>query len=321
MEKGGGETAIYREEEGEGEIESQLTTWIQLDEAQYAHILRKLFPNCSSKPVQAEDKSFDKQATKTTTATLGEDQIKKLIHDAKEDILRELQQGKYDKSEGTGESGVPDQNPETASEKIGQMMDKLKYEFKEQLKIKGLVDGIKNNLNHECPLIILKVDEPMDVSAWEETRNALSMLNCSADLMIVTATKDIQRVKEYCYPPTEPINYSLAGLYHDTMLELTGQLKNGDSYNPQICHDILYECEPHEFCMKIFTHALYANPKRSDEELLKLQSTLQALPTTSFNNISKVMFKFSFNDLPKEYKSCLLYLAIFPPGLKIVRHV
>ncbi|VAH68098.1 unnamed protein product [Triticum turgidum subsp. durum] len=206
------------------------------------------------------------------------------------------------------------------------MMDKMKHEFKEQLKIKGLVDEIKKNLNrlpdsnnYECPLFILKVDELMDVSAWEDTRNALSLLNCSADLMIVTTAKDIQLAKEYCYPPREPIDYSLAGLYHDAVLELTSQQKNEDSYNPQIFHDILYECEPHEFCMKVFTHALYANPKRSGEELHKLHSTLRALPTISFNSIAKVMFKFSYNDLPKEYKSCLLYLAIFSPRQKIRR--
>ncbi|KAF7032472.1 hypothetical protein CFC21_043639 [Triticum aestivum] len=342
MEEGEEEVTIHMEEEeedddkgedGKKEMQSRQTAWIELADAQYAHILRKLFPktSSSSKPLQAQDRSMDKQATKTTTATLGEDQIKKLIHAAKEDILRELKQGKYDKSEGTGEPGAPDQNPETVSENIfacfvDEMMDKMKHEFKEQLKIKGLVDEIKHNLNYvpyldnyECPLFILKVDELMDVSAWEDIRNSLSLLNCSADLMIITATKDTQLAKEYCYPPREPIDYSLAGLYHDTVLEFIGQQKNENSYNPQIFQDILYKCEPHEFCMKIFTHALYANPKRSNEELLKLHSTLQALPTTSFNSIAKVMFKFSYNDLPKEYKSCLLYLAIFSPGQKIRR--
>ncbi|KAM3389010.1 hypothetical protein ACQJBY_011256 [Aegilops geniculata] len=339
LEEGGGEVTIHREEEegGGGQtskhmegkgggIESQQTPWIHLHEAQYAQILRKLFPKSSgSKPLQAQDGSLGKQATKTTTAILGEDQIKQMIHDAKEDILRELQEGKNDNSEATAEPGVPDQSPETISEKFGQMMDKIKHEFKEQLKINGLVDEIKRNLNYvpewnnyEGPLFILKVDELMDVSTWEDTRKALSLLNCSADLMIVNPTKDIQLAKEYCYPPREPIDYSLEGLYHDTVLELTSQQKNEDNYNPQIFRDILYECEPHEFCMKIFTHALYANPKRSNEELLKLHSTLRALPT-SFHSIAKVMFKFSYNDLPKEYKSCLLYLAIFPPGYKIRR--
>ncbi|KAF6986100.1 hypothetical protein CFC21_003891 [Triticum aestivum] len=248
-----------------------------------------------------------------------------MIHNAKEGILRELQKGEYDKSEGTVESsGVPNQSPECVSEQIGQMIDKIKQEFKEQLKIKGLVDEIKHNLNYlpefnsyECPLFIVKVDEPMDVATWEDTRNALS-LNCSADLMMVTTTRDIQLAKEYCYPQREPIYYSLAGLYHDRVLHLTSQQKNQDSYNPQIFHDILYECDPYEFCMKIFTHALYANPIRSNEELLKLRSTLQALPQ-SLTSITEAMFKFSYNDLPEKYKSCLLYLAIFSPGHKIRR--
>ncbi|KAF7025512.1 hypothetical protein CFC21_037686 [Triticum aestivum] len=323
IEEGGGEVITIHKEE-----ESQQTAWIRLDEAQYVHILRKLFPkSISNKPLQAQDRSLDKQATKTTTATLDEDQIKKLIHDAKEDILGELQQGKYDKSEGTGEPVAESVSEKTFTCFVDQMMHKMKPGFKEQLKIKGLVNEIKNNLNPhpfwdnvcECPLFILKVDELMDVSTWEDTRNALSLLKCSADLMIVPSTKDIQLAKKYCYPQREPIDYSLAGLYHDTVLELTSQQKNEDSYNPQIFHDILYECEPHEFCMKIFTHAFYANPKRSNEELLKLHSTLRALPTTSFNSIAKVMFKFSYNDLSKEYRSCLLYLAIFSPRKKIRR--
>ncbi|XP_062213972.1 uncharacterized protein LOC133915000 [Phragmites australis] len=315
------------EKEGEGEkaeeeeVAKKQKTPIRLHETQYVHILREVFPKTSSSEplrVQQQDRSLAKQATMATTTTLGEDQIKQMIHDAKQEILRELQEGKYENNQATGQPGVPGQNPEAVFEEIEQKMDKLKQEFKEQLKIKGLVDEIKHHLKDDCPLIILKVDEMMDVSRWEDIRNALSLLKCSADLLIVTTTKGTQQAKEYCYPRREPIDYSLAGLYHDTVLELTSQQKNEDNYNPQIFRDILEECEPHEFCMKIFTHALHANPKRSNEELLKLHSTLQALPK-SFNIIANKMFKFSYNDLPKEYKSCLLYLAIFPPGHKIRR--
>jgi hypothetical protein len=76
---------------GGEEIESQHTTWIHLDEAQYACIVQNLFPKVSnSRPLQTQDRSLvGKQATKTTMATLGEDQIKQMIQDAKEDILCE----------------------------------------------------------------------------------------------------------------------------------------------------------------------------------------------------------------------------------------
>lgn len=70
--------------------------------------------------------------------------------------------------------------------------------------------------------------------------------------------------------------------------------------------------------MRIFTHAVYANPKKSTEELSKLHSTLQD-SQKSFDAIAKNMLMYSYNDLPKEYKSCLLYLAIFPKGEKIRR--
>lgn len=113
----------------------------------------------------------------------------------------------------------------------------------------------------------------MDGSTWTETINALSLLSCVTDAMIVTTTRSTQWAKEFCYPHWEPIEYSLASRYYDIVLQLTRYQKDEDNSKLRIIHKIL-ECEPNELCMKIFTHALYANPNRSNEELMKLHSTL-----------------------------------------------
>uniref|UniRef100_A0A0E0A8J4 Uncharacterized protein n=1 Tax=Oryza glumipatula TaxID=40148 RepID=A0A0E0A8J4_9ORYZ len=287
---------------------------ICLHEDQYAEILREVFPKTTDiRPLHAEE-----QATKTTMPTLDEERVKQMIHEAKQEVLKAMQQGKSDKNQATSEPSTLGQIRKTDFEEIMQKIEKLKQKLKEQLKINRIVDKIKRHLKNDCPLIILKVDEMMDGSRWEEIRKALSLLECSADAVIITNTNSTHEAKDYYYPPREPIDYSLVGLYNDKILEFTSQLKNEDSPNTEIFHDILEEYEPYEFCMKIFTHALYANPKRSNEELINLRETLQDSPK-SFNVLAKKMFIYSYNDLPKEYKSCLLYLAIFPKGQKIRR--
>ncbi|CAN6340730.1 unnamed protein product [Urochloa humidicola] len=276
---------------------------IHLHEDQYAQILREVFPKIEEQNIQ-------------------------IIQEAKHDVNKEPQEDKPDKNQATDETGVLSPNEEDDFKEIVLKIEQLKHKLKEQLKINRIVDKIKHYLKGHCPLIILKVDEMMDGSRWDEVRQALSLLNCSADALIFTTTKSNEQAKGYYHPPREPIHYSLVGLYHDMVLELTCEQKNEENYSPHISHDILEECffstkaleesKPHEFCMKIFTHALYANPKTSNEELIKLHSTLQT-SAKSFNILAKKMFMFSYNDLPKEYKSCLLYLAIFPKGQKIKR--
>ncbi|KAF8666906.1 hypothetical protein HU200_053434 [Digitaria exilis] len=80
------------------------------------------------------------------------------------------------------------------------------------------------------------------------------------------------------------MEYSPVGLYHDIVLRLTRKKVNeqDNKHSSQIFHGILDQCNPHEFCMKMFAHALYTNPKRSKEELRKLHSTLRAVYPRSF---------------------------------------
>ncbi|KAJ1261850.1 hypothetical protein BS78_09G062100 [Paspalum vaginatum] len=294
---------------------------IRIHEYQYAQILREVFPKTSSiKQLQAEqqDRSSSKQATNIKMSTLDEERIKQMIHEAQQEVLRKLKEDTPNKNQAIGKPGITSQTLKADSKEIAQKIEKIKQKLKEQLKINWIVEKIKRHLEGDCPLILLKVDEMMDGSGWEETRQAMNLLDCSADAVIFTTTKSTERAKGFYHPSREPIYYSLVGLYHDKVLELTNQQKNEDNPNPQVFRDILEECEPHEFCMKIFTHALYANPKRSNEELIKLHNALKSSPK-SFDIIAKKMFLYSYNDLPKEYKSCLLYLAIFPKGQKIRR--
>uniref|UniRef100_A0ACD5YWN2 Uncharacterized protein n=1 Tax=Avena sativa TaxID=4498 RepID=A0ACD5YWN2_AVESA len=69
--------------------------------------------------------------------------------------------------------------------------------------------------------------------------------------------------------------------------------------------------------MKIFVRAMHANPSRDNKELVKLLDGL-VFPGSLETNAKK-MIKFSYNDLPRDYKTCLLYLSIFPKVEKISR--
>jgi hypothetical protein len=75
--------------------------------------------------------------------------------------------------------------------------------------------------------------------------------------------------------------------------------------------------------MKMFAGALYANPNRSNKELVRLSEALQvqdpAGPGSTLAINAKKIFKFSYRDLSREQKICLLYLAIFPQGDNIRR--
>lgn len=299
---------------------------IKLSNTQYKAILREVFltsnPQEATTTASATSSSTNRHAA---PATLGDDQIKEImeqingiIHLVKQDILEEIQ---ATKSRGPGEQKLGHDQVASAIQDTKNKITQISLKIKEQMIIKEIVDRINSYLEDGDTLFIIVEDEKRRHELkWEDIMNALELLKCAKGSAVIVTTKNTQKASEFCYPPSEPITYSLVGLYHDIVLKLTQQLVNNedDNNNSQILRDILDKCHPHEFCMKMFARALYANPNKSNKELGSLRDTLQ-ISENSLDTKAKKIFKFSYRDLHREHKTCLLYLAIFPQGTNIRR--
>ncbi|KAF7081520.1 hypothetical protein CFC21_085454 [Triticum aestivum] len=76
---------------------------------------------------------------------------------------------------------------------------------------------------------------------------------------------------------------------------------------------ILDLCDRDVFAMKIFQHLMYVNPARGATQIDNFLATLKFCKLSD-KSVAMQMVKFSYNDLPAKYRSCLLYLIIFPEG-------
>jgi hypothetical protein len=71
---------------------------------------------------------------------------------------------------------------------------------------------------------------------------------------------------------------------------------------------VLVKCYQDIFAAQLFLRLLYVNPHRSTTEL---ETICRALEKNK-NNTAKAMLMFCYSELPSHYKSCLMYLSIFP---------
>uniref|UniRef100_M8CBX3 Disease resistance RPP13-like protein 4 n=1 Tax=Aegilops tauschii TaxID=37682 RepID=M8CBX3_AEGTA len=273
----------------------------ELQELEYEDILKTVFPETNASSITTTT------AANSPHSTLVDDQIQEMVRRVTEMMhdLRELE--KSDKT--TPEADFH----ESIVKKKAEIIKKIR----KQLKVKMMMQKIKKRLEGDQRILVILEVYDKHVPVWQETRNSLISLEleCPIAGAVFVVTKTTQQDFS-CPDLMDRIEYSLVGLYLDTVVHHTGQHMN-DPQTRLILRNILRECEPHEFCMKIFAQALYTKPKRSREELSKLHSSLCARDTPE--SLPSMMLKFSYRELPKDYRSCLLYLAIFPQGEPIRR--
>ncbi|WVZ50652.1 hypothetical protein U9M48_001885 [Paspalum notatum var. saurae] len=294
---------------------------ICLDGTHYQRILREVF-------LTSKHKEAHKVTTAATSraATLGDGQAKEIMTQIKEIISivkQDILEGKMDaKSHQTGQQKLVryDQIVRAFKDAKSNISD-IRLKIRQQMVIKGIVDRIDTFLKSQQTLIILEKENRRRGPKWGVVINALKLLKCAEGSAVIVTTSNRDKAKEFCCPPTtEPVTYSLVAPYHDIVRRFTQQRVNNSEEISQILRNILDKCHPDELCMKMFARALYVNPNRRSKELVRLCDSLQ-VSENSLATIAKKIFKFSYKDLPREHKICLLYLAIFRPGEQIRRSI
>ncbi|CAN6380944.1 unnamed protein product [Urochloa humidicola] len=183
-------------------------------------------------------------------------------------------------------------------------VDKLKTKIAQRLKGKRF-------------LIVLA--DPEDNNAWQDITSALPEHGDGA----VMVTPRIKYMPQFHGWYTASWFFLLTGAssrYHVHfcsnlvgMRKVAAQLvggSGGDQQLPAGVSAVLKKCLWDSFATKMFLHALYANPHRSDAELERLVLGLRY--ASSVSNARRIVH-FCYEDLPRQYQSCLLSLSVFPP--------
>lgn len=150
------------------------------------------------------------------------------------------------------------------------------------------------------------LEEVSDRLPWDGIRSALSHTSddCSpGSAIVITTWSDDVANSSSPFKIFRP--QSLFFRFYDKARELTGGSDNETMAN---VGRILGVCYPEVFAMKIFLHLLYVNPNRSRTQLGNFVKKLS--DCVSSKTAAKQMVRFSYNDMPTKYRSCLLYLTI-----------
>lgn len=216
------------------------------------------------------------------------------------------------------ESVLPSKDYEESAARDDWEEDEIANKIREHLKLEG-----KRSL-----IVIDGFNYP---EVWPWMQKVLSTFGCAAgSAVVVTTAVDSSEARDLL--SQKCITYSLVDFfYKKAAIVIDRTYKKTNDYLSNNLRVILGEiqgrCEPQAFCMKMFVHYLFADPNRTKQELEKLFKMLVS-PESSLDNTNaskireangKKLLRFCYDDLPRTYRTCLAYLAIFPPGEKIRR--
>uniref|UniRef100_I1QE49 Uncharacterized protein n=1 Tax=Oryza glaberrima TaxID=4538 RepID=I1QE49_ORYGL len=206
------------------------------------------------------------------------------------------------------------QRPPILSEITKAMVDKLRHP-KERETDNEAEDRqrLAKKLSNENVLLVLSgLNYPV---LWHQVLELLSSTGCS-DSAVILCTNDSKMAK-YCCDSAKcgpPVIYSLVDIYLNRALALLPH-RYDDRHLKGILCNILTQCCPDVFCMKMFLHALYYNPETTEHQLQVLNTSL-GNEYTDHGRQDRIM-AFCYQALPNNYKNCLWYSTVFTRGISM----
>uniref|UniRef100_A0A0D9WZR4 Uncharacterized protein n=1 Tax=Leersia perrieri TaxID=77586 RepID=A0A0D9WZR4_9ORYZ len=168
----------------------------------------------------------------------------------------------------------------------------------------------KKLVNSEVLLVLSGLNYPV---LWHQVLELLSSTGCPESAVIL-CTNDSKMAKYCCDSAKDrpPVIYSLVDIYLNRALALL-PCRYDEGHLKGILHNILAQCCPDVFCMKMLLHALYYNADTTEHQLEVLKISL-GKESTDHGRQDRIM-AFCYQALPNNYKNCLWYSTVFTRGI------
>ncbi|KAG0530822.1 hypothetical protein BDA96_05G220100 [Sorghum bicolor] len=182
-------------------------------------------------------------------------------------------------------------------------------------KKRRLISKLQGHLKGKRFLIELDVNDHF-TGNWKRILDALLQAadGCLPGSAIIVTTSDYDRAQSSS--PYKIINARGTRYKYEYEYEFdfyTNQARNLQGATNNSHNGFFQLCESDTFAMKTFLHLLYFHPNRTEQELQNYKNTIEECRRLK-RSISMQVLLWCYNELPSKYRSCLLYLTVFPEG-------